>query len=394
MVLVAVIVLVAVFLSRSLWLSEWFSSHDGLLHIIRSQEMFSMLKQGFFPVRWALGLDNGFGVPIFNYIYPGPYYIVAGLMFLGFSVTVATKILIITSYVLGGVSFFVVFRKKNKWLAVIAALLYLNTPYQYLDIFVRNALGEIAVLGLMPLVWLMFNDIKERKTFKFYHPLPLFLLLISHSFLGILFLFFLVAYFIWQKMMGANIWRCLLIALGLAAFFLIPMVFEKNLIISGKTSSYTFNYEEHFVYPIQLLYGKWDYWYSNPGPDDGMSFQLGVTNILILIIGLVLLLVKKIRWNKELVFYYLVFAFTIFLILPISKVVWSNIRVLQVMQFPWRFLFLTTFLVPLIFIKIFGSVKNKTWTILVAVLLLSVSFYNTRNYRRPMEFWVMITRII
>ena len=346
-----------------------------------------MLKQGYFPVRWALGLDEGFGVPIFNYTYPGPYYIVGGLMFLGFTVTTATKILLLGSYVLGGVSFFLIFRRKNKWLAVVAALLYLNTPYQFLDMFVRNALGEVVVLGLMPLAWLMMEDIKKRKSLKIYHPIPLFLLLISHSFLGILFLAFIAAYFVWQRTIDKNIWKCIFLSLGLAAFFLVPMIFEKNLITSGKTSNYTFDYREHFVYPAQLLYGKWDYWYSNPGPNDGISFQLGIANILVLVIGLFLLLFKKIPLDSEIIFYYLALILAIFLMLPVSSLLWEKIKVLQVMQFPWRFLFLITYLVPLIFLKIFGSFKNKTWIFLVTIFILLVSFYNTRNYRRPMEFW-------
>jgi hypothetical protein len=74
------------------------------------------------------------------------------------------------------------------------------TPYQFLNIIVRGALGEILALGLIPWVLCSFASLAAAKnSLKWYHPLPLALLLIAHNFLGILFAVFLGGYIFFEK---------------------------------------------------------------------------------------------------------------------------------------------------------------------------------------------------
>ena len=112
------------FTIKSIFLGVWFSSHDGIFHVLRVDELFKMLKLGFFPVRWGLDLDNGYGVPIFNFVYPGPYYLAAIFKFFGISTFWALKLIMVGFYLIGGIFVFLIFRKRNWWLAILAALIY------------------------------------------------------------------------------------------------------------------------------------------------------------------------------------------------------------------------------------------------------------------------------
>ena len=45
-------------------------THDGHFHLIRLAEFDRSFKAGIIPPRWAPGLANGLGAPVFNYFYP------------------------------------------------------------------------------------------------------------------------------------------------------------------------------------------------------------------------------------------------------------------------------------------------------------------------------------
>lgn len=377
LLLVLLIAVFAVWQIRYLWKGYWFSSHDAVFHVIRAEEMYKMLKMGFFPVRWGLNLDNGFGVPIFNYVYPGPHYLSAFFQLLGLNSVNSMKVVFSFFYILGGVGFYMIYRKKDKWLAVVAGLLYLVLPYQFLDIFVRGSYGEACVLGLMP--W-AFWTIKELKTesLKWYHPVPLALMQLCHNFLGIIFLAWLVIYVLVSKRLSKKVCLSLVLSMGLVAFFLIPMVGERNLISSGRYSNFTYDYKDHFVYPKQLVYSKWEYWYSEPGLADGMSFQLGLAGVVTVVLGLLVVFKNK---NFDLIYYLISYIGVVFLMLPYSDFIWQKISLLQIVQFPWRFLFLTTFLTPLLMSFIYKN--NK----ILLIFLLVIALINSRNYKRPQMNW-------
>ena len=43
-------------------------------------------------------------------------------------------------------------------------------------------------------------------------------------------------------------------------------------------------YSNHFVYLHQLFYSPWGYGFSVPGPNDGMSFALGWSHLLLVVV--------------------------------------------------------------------------------------------------------------
>ncbi len=378
------IVIVGLFITRNLWTTRaGIETHDGIFHLIRQEVFVSELKNGQFPVRWAGTLDNGFGLPLFNYIYPGPYYLGAPLSFLGLSAQWVVKLVEVGLYLLGGIGIYLLLARKNQLYATISTLLYLTTPYLLLNIFVRGALGEFMAISCIPWVLVVFYDMVSKKRVTWYHPLPYFLLFISHNFLSFLFLpiYLLLAY------RHLQVWKTvilnLLLSVGLAAFFLLPMLLEQRLLYSVASGNYTYNYADHFVYPIQLIFGKWGNGPSLSGLNDGLSFALGTTSLVVL--GLAGLTAVKKR-SKDLIFWLTITATTLFFLLPFSLPFWQFVAPLQLVQFPWRLLSITTITIPLIAFYLLQSYKHTKLSHLCIGIFLLLSLFFAYQYSSPPYF--------
>ena len=363
-----------------------YASHDGIFHVYRTEEAWNMLKLGEFPLRWAGNFDQGFGIPLFTFVYPLPYYLTGLLSPLIGSIW-AVKSLIIVAYLAGGLGIYRLFAQHGRWWALSLALIYLMTPYQFLNVFVRGTLGEILALGLIPWVLVSFDSLwsNRKPSLCYYHPIPLGLLLIAHNFLGILFTVFLAGYLLLDRRSRRQAASSLLISLGLAAFFLLPMIGEKSLLYSFDHDFLTFLYDQHFVSLKQLLYGKWDYWYSVPGDNDGLSFQLGLAQIVVAGVGVgSILLNRKRSWAQI----YLIVAYfgSLFLMTARSYYIWDKIKILQTVQFPWRLLFMPAILTPLLGLQFLLLFRNRRLANLVLAGVLALGFWNIRNYRRPIRY--------
>ncbi len=381
---ILLILIAGLFLTSSLLKSGWYLSHDGIFHIYRTEEALSMLKLGHFPLRWAGNFDQGFGIPLFSFVYPLPYYLSSIL-----SVLIGTmwslKSITIMSYLLGGLGMYALLSSRGRSFGLFGALIFLLTPYQFLNIFVRGTLGETLAIGLMPWVLYSYHNLKQSKNvLRWYHPFPLALVLLSHNFLGILFAAFLFGYMLTDRSSLKRSLGSLLMSFGLSAFFILPMIIQKNLLYSFEYKDLTFRFDQHFVTLKQLLYSKWDYWYSVPGDNDGMSFQLGIAQL-----GVAAFSILVILWrSRSLSNLYLVLAYvgTVFLMHSKSFFIWESLPLLQSVQFPWRFLFMPLILTPLLSVALFRQFKSRNLRYVLMLIFIIVAFINIRNYRNPQQF--------
>ena len=386
LIYLGLIIFIALVLTRTIWATRSVSdSHDGMYHAVRMAELADMLRQGQFPVRWAGNLDGGYGLPLFNFVYPLPYYAGLPVILAGLSPFWAVKAVTVGAYLLGGIGMYFLLRKQ-KIIAAVGAILYLTAPYQLLNIFVRGALGETLAIGLIPWVLLTGFHLKDHKL-KWFHPVPFALLFLSHNFLSILFIpFYLVLVAdkkSWKKIILSG-----LLSLGLASFYLIPAVLEAKYLSSVAGTDFSFKYSDHFVYPLQLIWSNWGVGFSVAGTGDGMSFQLGIGHLAALVLGLM-------YFRKSQVRTVILLAVSLFLVLPYSAFVWESIPYLRVVQFPWRLLFLPVTLIPLILAGSGASEAKglKVWGIVgvtAAALFFAFIFAHPRypmNLEQTMSQW-------
>lgn len=370
-------------------------THDGEYHVIRFYEFDRTLRSGVIYPRWAGDLNNNYGVPLFNFVYPFPNYFSSFLHLFGTSFIDAFKLNMFAATLVGGLFFYL--WSKRFWGeigGVVSSAFYAFSPYRFLDIFVRGSVGEIWALGLLP-VFLWGIDRYLNKQEKKHILLPsiiLSLIIFSHNILGLMFFVLAFIYFCINVLMRPfkmGVFKkgllIFILGIGLASVFWIPAIFEK---------SYTqgleiFNYSGHFPDLYQLLIPSWGSGFSGQESGNQMSFQIGTANLFAIFasfVALVFFYKQKNKNYKYISFFLFSFFIIFFLMLRISSLFWINVPIMSYFQFPWRFLsieiIICSFLAGSI-IGLFNSYKKSKVSVLTAFVMISIVILLGIGYAKP-----------
>ncbi len=417
------ILIIVVASSWSLFHSQFFRVHD-YVHAARVVEMKRALQEGQFPVRWTKNFGYGFGMPLFEFYAPLPYYGGAVLSWLGLDTILILKILWFSSSLVTAVGAYKLGAKlfgRSGGLVTSAATTL--APYRAVNLFVRGALSE--AWGIMALPWILYglvvliDDFFQKK--KLHHgwlvtTFSLVVLMLSHNlttlmFVPISFLLALVYVFARWRMktrsklsyqrLFISLMGSYVLAVGLTAFYQIPALVENSSTqISSILSGY-FHYSNHFLYIRQFFQPNWGYGGSQWGPQDGFSFFLGWGQIGAAVIGYILVgwqlidtLVKTKRLKLSAQLWYrlglvvvlgLILAGSLFLTLLRSQIIWDTLPLLNYIQFPWRWISVGIIILGLL--AGFSSTLFKStifrWSYvitLLGVLLLNAQYFHPESY--------------
>lgn len=362
-----------VFFSWSYFHPSFFRTHD-FTHVARVVEMKRALEAGHIPPHWSQNLGYGYGMPLFLFYGPFPFFVATAFTWLGFTALSGVKLMAILSNV---VAFAGMYRLTKRWgtvPALIAASLYLAAPYRAVDLFVRGALNEAWALSLLP--WILHAALSLRRAPRVALPAlaaSTALLILTHNLTALFSLpLIALAAAVEALIYEPRRWRVLLWqAAGwiwgglLSLFYLVPAFVEKGETQIEAILSGYFSYHHHFLYIRQLFFEHWGYGGSGFGPDDGMSFHLGWPLIILLIIFALEGAVRAFGWAKEswethhlawwkrlfrpaAVYFTAEWLWVMFLALlgliaagmtlTHSEFVWNAVPLLSFIQFPWRFL--------------------------------------------------------
>lgn len=368
-------------------------THDGEYHVVRFQQFYKVLESGILYPRWTPDFNNGFGIPLFNYVYSFPNYIASFFHFLGFSFIDSFKLNMIFASFVGAIFFYLWARLFWKNLGgVVSSILYTFSPYHFVDIYVRGSVGEVWGIALFPgLLW-SFTQFSNSKKPAFFIASSIFLslLVFSHNILAFLFFLFFTSYSILLSISQKNkidyfknLFFLLFIGLGLSSPFWLPAIFESQYVVGLQI----FDLKQHFPEIYQLIIPSWGYGFSGKDIQNQMSFQIGIANILAVLISFIALLKNK--KNRGLLIFFIVWFFaTIFLMTPYSSWFWDNIPFFNYFQFPWRFLSLTilisSFLGGSIVSVISNEWKKKIFVSLFILfsILLSIGYAKAPFYHK------------
>jgi MFS family permease len=244
---------------------------------------------------------------------------------------------------------------------LVSAVVYTYVPYRLVDIYVRCAFTEFCAFAFFPLILLLFLELVETGQPRYLALAGLAYagLILTHIVTAFLFTPLLMAYVLWLVLRKARSnlrqWLRLsgfplaaaVLALGLSAIFLLPMLAERSHIAQEQWIRATYSYDQHFIYPFQFLSAFWDYGYAVEGPEDTMSLQLGLAAITLTLMVAVLALRQRTpeqRTQRGTVLFSLAVTLGIILaMLPLSLPLWQLLSVAALVQFPWRLLALTAF---------------------------------------------------
>jgi hypothetical protein len=149
-------------------------------------------------------------------------------------------------------------------------------------------------------------------------------------------------------------------ALALSAFFWLPALTEKSFVRTDLLREDFLSWGLHILDPGQLIFGKWGYGVSSPGPGDGMSFAIGWPLLLMGLVGVLAIFRLRPDLRGYGVAFLLASAGGAWLAVRWSAGVWSRIETLQYMAYPWRTLFLPATFLPLLAAAGIGAVARRS----------------------------------
>lgn len=297
---------------------------------------------------------GGFGYA-YNLFY-GPLltYLAAGLQVLIGAWPIAINIVLVLCLVGSGLTMCYAMTKisKNQVLAVLVSVFYMAAPYVLNNLYSRMAVGEVAAAVAAPILLLgLYQLTVGEKHAARSIALSAAMLVLSHSLSAMLFALMAVLYILFnlRKIVNwENIWRMVLgvlVALGLTAFFTLPLLEAKmtdnyGVFDAGYSDVYfganARSMNDHRIWPQQLLVmGS-----TGQVNDDGLGGEFGVTLGIVALVGLLGFWFVRHRIEDEnqrrfVTSLYIIAVLAILLALPVIN--WNYMPgILWQMQFPWR----------------------------------------------------------
>ncbi len=376
---------------------KFYKAHDLKRAFTNAVAMREAWANGDVLARWTPEIIQGYGYPTFNFYTPLFFYITAAIacivpMILAFNLAI----------------FFIIFASgltmylfaKEFWGrdgGFVSAAAYLFAPYHILDLYVRGSMAESLAFVFFPLIlWAVYRLAVKTDTAVFVIGILASAgLFLSHNISTMIFFPFAVLYAFFLFWTGGMRWQGFLMALVMfswgmmiAAYFLIPAVFEKPFVQIDRAFNGYYDFGQHFLYFDQLLYSPWGYGSSNPGHSDGMSFMVGPIHVLLslaAVLGIGRLKAGAVDSVRQVIFFIFMIVAAGFFVMEVSLPVWEHLPFLRFAQFPWRFLML----MALAFSFLSGGIVHvvgKQWraiagmTAVCFIVVMNVSFCRVSGY--------------
>jgi len=353
---------------------------DGVLMVIRASGFHESFVDGHVPVRWIQRLNENYGYPVTNFLYPLPFYVAEAFQVVGLSALQSVKAVMILSTVASGIGMFLFLRHKTTpFVAFLASLVYLVTPYILFDLYSRGSLGEIVSFGIVPFVFYFLEKyLRTKKQLCFFlTAISWALLIISHNSLALLFSLLISGYYFAQRSIiskKALATYTLLVALVscMSAWFWLPALYDLQFTRSSTVQ--ISNIGDQFQPLLEL------------------SQSLGYVTILVLLTAFVLAIKTKKGW-----YWICVIFIALLLQLKLTQPIWQTFHLDRIIQFPFRLLSIVTFAIPVLFAYMldYGHRVSKktvhllaTLTVVGLLLLSTLQGLSVENQRFPETYFL------
>src|SRR5262249_43365338 len=108
--------------------------------LMRVQQLYTVLREGVFPVRWMPDGAYGYGCPFFNFYAALPYYCAAALHFVGADIVTSIKLTQTLGFVMGAGGTYLWLQNHCRYRAasMTAAALFTFAPMHLINVYVRG----------------------------------------------------------------------------------------------------------------------------------------------------------------------------------------------------------------------------------------------------------------
>ncbi|MDU1904902.1 MAG: YfhO family protein [Dysgonomonas sp.] len=348
----AVLVILTIYMMESFHPGNYvFVGHDLHLHILRFQALMEALADGRFPIYIDYEAVLGYGYPT-KWFYPDvmliPFALLGNLTNLPF----AYKMLLAVNTLLSGIFMYFAMKGiyKSGYVASIGGLLYTFSFYHMQDIFERSAMGETISMTFVPLVfWGLYEIIKGDYKKWYIIAIGFACLIFSHviatllTFITVVIILLIYAKSMWKE--KERIYYLLLagfVSALVSAYFLFPL-FEQML--SNKffyTENIIFNVNDYTIIPIQLYRAVFGITFFPH--DSTRSFLPALGSFLTIMLCLRVFIREKSAELRSVDIGVLIGFIFVLICLPIFPWTIFPFKLLNPIQFPWRFFQIITYL--------------------------------------------------
>ena len=355
---------------------------DMKWHITWLQHFYKGLTEGIWYPRWLAGTNYGYGSPTFVFYPPLVFYLGSLFKFMGLSTENTIVVLFSLALFLSGFNFYLLgFKNWGKLPSFIGGLFYMSTPYLAFDIYYRSGLASIFIQAWIPL--LLLTTKKTLVERKYSISLTITWVLISFTHTPSLLLCTIIWFLYIILLLPENNWKNIVnsflatfLGWGIASLYLIPAIMEKSFVNISILKNVYGGFKNALIGTSLPLFPL-DFQNSLNIPFIFIHQFLAIT-IFFLIATFCL---PKNNSLKSDVFLWFVIAIALaFLMSGLSQPIWESSLVLQMVQFPWRFMQ---------FFSVIGAIMcalaiksaTKTKFIIRSLILLLVLVLMLANFR-------------
>jgi len=316
---------------------------DGDWMIIRLSAFYQSFREGQFPVRFLGRLNQSYGYPVANFLYPGFMYIGSIIHFFGVPFQATVELIMISSVLIGVCFTFFWLRKIFSMGASLAgAIVYLLMPYLLFDIFKRGSVGEVLAIGLVPVA---FYAIESKN--KALLPPVIALIAISHNTLTLFFVPLLLGYIFLKKRLALLLH--FIFGVGMTSFFWFPALFERVYVAFDVTTI------------------------SDPITYFSISQTIILRSLPILIAVLVLVINNRYKKQNDFWFFSCVAGISLFFASQWSAFFWRTSDLPIFVQFPFRWLSLLVVVGPWFVACCINWMKKGRLIVFTCIVLLFIA---------------------
>lgn len=389
----------------------FFFMHDDL-QAFRVHQMFECFKDFQIPCRWVPDMGYQFGYPQFLFYPPSVYYLGAIFHLFGIAIVDSVKILFILGLVLSSLFMFLFLksffegeaREKSFTTTLLpsfaGAMLYTYVPYKALEVYVRGALNEFWSLVIFPLIFWAIYQLVVKKKIKYliFLSISIALLMLTHSLMTLIFaplaLLWCLMLLILKKEKSV-IPKIILggfLGMGLASFFVLPLIFEGKYAHLETLQGGYFDWRQHFVSLNRLFISNlWGYGSSGLNQDNNLTLSTGQIHSTVAVLGMILALIF---FRRQKIVATIAIVLTIaelgvlFLIHQKSSFIWEKMPILWWLQFPWRFLTDSIFLLSFLgaITVFFVNLIQKKFAIIFSLIVFVSIFILYSQFFKPKDW--------
>lgn len=373
----------------------WPRTHEDMRYILVFDEFKDAVLKGVLYPRWLPDAFGGYGYPTFIFYQPSFFFAAMLFAFLpGYPLSTMYSTLVLLFFIGGAGVYKLCKELSGTLMGLFCSILFLLTPYLYVDLYVRGGLSELTAVLLCPWPIYFLTILKKRIEKNSFQAgamlgvaISLFAVIISHPATALFFcvVFGLTSIYI-SIYMGSFKKQFILkvfLSAGLGVVLSSPYWFTvfqmKKYIDLAPAVSGLYQAKFHVVYLHQFFSRFWGFGYSVlNSARDGMSFQLGLPHFLLAVVGMIWS-----RKDKIIQASFALYILLIFLMTNFSTMLWDKISLFKYVQFPWRILSVTA-LLQIICISGMKNILTKRkhqWIkvgMLLTILIISAVWYSNQ----------------